>query len=230
MTNDEQTSNSDAALDCNTSISLTQVCLSLAMAVVLGMLLYFVYRKTYRGTVYSKDFNLTLLLVAIITTLVMQAIGSNLALSLGMVGSLSIIRFRTAVKEPRDIAFLFWAIAIGLTCGSEMYLIGLLGSLVLTVVVCLANLDLYDTTTYLLVLRTGTGAVDEAALAAVLKKHTRAWKLRMRNQMADTEEFTYEVSFTRKQSAGALSGQVREAVGADKIRSLNLVSYSGETL
>ena len=217
-------------LESNTSISLTQVCLSLAMAVVLGMLLYFVYRKTYRGTVYSKDFNLTLLLVAIITTLVMQAIGSNLALSLGMVGSLSIIRFRTAVKEPRDIAFLFWAIAIGLTCGSEMYLIGLLGSVVLTVVVCLANLDLYDATTYLLVLRTGTGAVDEAALAAVLKKHTRAWKLRMRNQMADTEEFTYEVSFTRKQSAGALSGQVQEAVGADRIRSLNLVSYSGETL
>ena len=217
-------------LESNTSISLTQVCLSLAMAVVLGMLLYFVYRKTYRGTVYSKDFNLTLLLVAIITTLVMQAIGSNLALSLGMVGSLSIIRFRTAVKEPRDIAFLFWAIAIGMTCGSEMYLIGLLGSVVLTVVVCLANLDLYDTTTYLLVLRTGTGAVDEAALAAVLKKHTRAWKLRMRNQMADTEEFTYEVSFTRKQSAGALSGQVREALGADRIRSLNLVSYSGETL
>ena len=217
-------------LESNTSISVTQVCLSLAMAVVLGMLLYFVYRKTYRGTVYSKDFNLTLLLVAIITTLVMQAIGSNLALSLGMVGSLSIIRFRTAVKEPRDIAFLFWAIAIGLTCGSEMYLIGLLGSVVLTVVVCLANLDLYDTTTYLLVLRTGTGAVDEAALAAVLKKHTRAWKLRMRNQMADTEEFTYEVSFTRKQSAGALSGQVREALGADRIRSLNLVSYSGETL
>ena len=217
-------------LESNTSISLTQVCLSLAMAVVLGMLLYFVYRKTYRGTVYSKDFNLTLLLVAIITTLVMQAIGSNLALSLGMVGSLSIIRFRTAVKEPRDIAFLFWAIAIGLTCGSEMYLIGLLGSVVLTVVVCLANLDLYDTTTYLLVLRTGTGAVDEAALAAVLKKHTRAWKLRMRNQMADTEEFTYEVSFTRKQSAGALSGQVLEALGADRIRSLNLVSYSGETL
>ena len=217
-------------LESNTSISITQVCLSLAMAVVLGMLLYFVYRKTYRGTVYSKGFNLTLLLVAIITTLVMQAIGSNLALSLGMVGSLSIIRFRTAVKEPRDIAFLFWSIAIGLTCGSEMYLIGLLGSIVLTVVVCVANFDLYDTTTYLLVLRAGTGAVEEKTLCEVLKKNTRAYKLRMRNQMADSEEFTYEVSFTRKQNAGALSQSVREAVGADKIRSLNLVSYSGETL
>ena len=217
-------------LESNTSISLTQVCLSLAMAVVLGMLLYFVYRKTYRGTVYSKDFNLTLLLVAIITTLVMQAIGSNLALSLGMVGSLSIIRFRTAIKEPRDIAFLFWAVSIGLACGSEFYVAGVLGSVLIAVVLALANLDLYDSVSFLLVVRGQEGALDLDALAAVLKKHTRAWKLRMRNQMADTEEFTYEVSFTRKQSAGALSGQVREALGADRIRSLNLVSYSGETL
>lgn len=87
-----------------------------------------------------------------------------------------------------------------------------------------------QTTTYLLVLRTGTDAVEEKALAEVLKKNTRVYKLRMRNQMADSEEFTYEVSFTCKQSAAALSGQVRDAVGADKIRSLNLVSYSGETL
>ena len=217
-------------LESNASVSVTQVCLSLAMAVVLGMLLYFVYRKTYRGTVYSKDFNLTLLLVAIITTLVMQAIGSNLALSLGMVGSLSIIRFRTAVKEPRDIAFLFWAIAIGLTCGSEMYLIGLLGSIVLTVVVCLANLDLYGAPTYLLVLRAAPEAVEEKTLCEVLKKNARNYKLRMRNRTADSEEFTYELSFTHKQNAAALTAQVQQAVGTDKVRSLNLVSYSGETL
>src|SRR5699024_6937803 len=111
---------------------------------------------------------------------------------------------RTAVKEPRDIAFLFWAIAIGLTCGSEMYLIGLLGSAVLTVVVCLASLDLYDTTTYLLVLRAAPGAVEEPALHSVLKTNARAYKLRMRSQTADSEEFTYECSFTRKQSAAAL--------------------------
>ncbi len=217
-------------LENNTNISVTQVCLSLAMAVLLGMVLYVVYRKTYRGTVYSKDFNLTLLLVAIITTLVMQAIGSNLALSLGMVGSLSIIRFRTAVKEPRDIAFLFWSIAIGLTCGSEMYLIGLLGSLVLTLVVCIASFDLYDTTTYLLVLRTGLCAVEEKTLAEQLKKNTRRYKLRMRNQTADSEEFTYEVSLAPKQKEEALVQAVRAAAGEDKVRSINLVSYSGETL
>ena len=125
---------------------------------------------------------------------------------------------------------MFWAIAIGLTCGSEMYLIGLLGSAVLTVVVCLASLDLYDTTTYLLVLRAAPGAVEEPALHSVLKTNARAYKLRMRNRTADSEEFTYELSFTHKQNAAALTAQVQQAVGADKVRSLNLVSYSGETL
>lgn len=142
-------------LESNTSISLTQVAFSLLIAVVMSALLYFVYRKTYRGTVYSKSFNLTLSLIAIITAMVMIIIGSNLALSLGMVGSLSIIRFRTAIKEPRDIAFLFWAIAIGLACGSEMYLVGLLGSAAVAAVLLLANLDLYDASSYLLVVRGG---------------------------------------------------------------------------
>ena len=111
-----------------------------------------------------------------------------------------------------------------------MYLIGLLGSIVLTVVVCLANLDLYDTTTYLLVLRAAPEAVEEKTLCEVLKKNARNYKLRMRNRTADSEEFTYELSFTHKQNAAALTAQVQQAVGADKVRSLNLVCFSGETL
>lgn len=212
-------------LETNTSISLVQVGFSLLMAVLLGGLLYFVYRKTYRGTVYSKNFNLTLLLVAIITTIVMLIIGSNLALSLGMVGSLSIIRFRTAIKEPRDIAFLFWSIAIGLTCGSEMYSIGLLGSVVIVAVLLLANLDLYDTTSYLLVVR---GAdIDAAVLQKALAPHTRAAKLRMRSAATTGEEFTYELAITKADAQNALLDAVRVLPG---IESVNLVSYSGEMI
>lgn len=214
-------------LETNTSIPLVQVAFSLLMAVLLGGLLYFVYRKTYRGTVYSKNFNLTLLLVAIITTIVMLIIGSNLALSLGMVGSLSIIRFRTAIKEPRDIAFLFWSIAIGLTCGSEMYIIGLMGSVVLVVVLLVANLDLYDTTSYLLVVRGGQHAVDAAALAAALKPHTRAHKLRMRSITTGGEEFTYELAIVKQEACAALLDAVRALPGVETV---NLVSYSGEMI
>ena len=140
-------------LETNTSVSVTQMCVALLMALVLGLFIYIVYRATYRGTLYSKNFNLTLILVALITTVVMMIIGTNLALSLGMVGSLSIIRFRTAIKEPRDIAFLFWAVSIGLACGSEFYLAGILGSVLIAVVLGLANLDLYDSVSFLLVVR-----------------------------------------------------------------------------
>ena len=89
----------------NTALSPAQILLSLTAAVLLALLMYFVYRKTFSGVVYSKNFNSTLVLIAVITTLAMLAIGSNLALSLGMVGSLSIIRFRTAIKEPRTSPF-----------------------------------------------------------------------------------------------------------------------------
>ena len=84
-------------LETNTSVSVTQMCVSLLVALVMGLFIYFVYRTTYRGTLYSKNFNLTLILIVLITTVVMMIIGTNLALSLGMVGSLSIIRFRTGI-------------------------------------------------------------------------------------------------------------------------------------
>ena len=212
------------------TISFAVIVLNNLVAMAAAFFVMLAYKVTYSGTAYSRKFNISLGAITIITTMIMSVISNNIALSLGMVGALSIVRFRTAVKEPRDIAFLFWAIAIGLTCGSEMYLIGLLGSLVLTVVVCLAGLDLYDTTTYLLVLRAVPESVEEKALCEVLKKNARSYKLRMRNQTADSEEFTYELSFTRKQNAAALTALVRQTVGAEKVRSLNLVSYSGETL
>lgn len=210
-------------LESNTSISLTQVAFSLLIAVVMSALLYFVYRKTYRGTVYSKSFNLTLSLIAIITAMVMIIIGSNLALSLGMVGSLSIIRFRTAIKEPRDIAFLFWAIAIGLACGSEMYLVGLLGSAAVAAVLLLANLDLYDASSYLLVVR-GGDSIDLEALAALLKSRTRSRKLRMRSLDGSGEELTYELSLRESD----LTPLVQDVQALPGVESVNLVSYSGE--
>ena len=213
-------------LESNASVSVTQVCLSLAMAVVLGMLLYFVYRKTYRGTVYSKDFNLTLLLVAIITTLVMQAIGSNLALSLGMVGSLSIIRFRTAVKEPRDIAFIFWAICIGIGCGSEFYLVVAVASVILTALLLLGNLDLYDSVSYLLVVRGDCRRMDAKAVQGAVQANTRRCKLRMQSATDDLLETTYEVRL-RGQQIDTLTAAVR---GLDGVTAVNLVSYSGELL
>lgn len=213
-------------LETNTGVSTAQIAFAILAAVVLGVLMCVVYRVTYRGTLYSKNFNLTLLLVALITTIVMMIIGTNLALSLGMVGSLSIIRFRTAIKEPRDIAFLFWAVCIGLACGSEFYLAGVLGSVVIAVVLFLACLDLYDSASYLLVVRGGADSLDLGAVQGAVGSCSKAVKLRMRNLSGAGQEATFELRLRPKQE-NALVDAVRACPGVD---SVNLVSYSGESI
>lgn len=139
-------------LEQNTSIPVWEIVLSILIAIVLSACMYYTYKKTYSGTVYSQNFNITLMLISIIVTMVMITIGSNLALSLGMVGSLSIIRFRTAIKEPKDIAFIFWAIAIGLTCGARIYSVGIIGSIIIIAILFINRSKLNEDTTYLLVL------------------------------------------------------------------------------
>ena len=204
-------------LETNTSISWQQALFALLMSLVMGLWLYFVYRVTYRGTVYSKSFNQMLALLCVITTAVMLVISGNLALSLGMVGSLSIIRFRTAVKEPRDIAFIFWAICIGIGCGSEFYLVVAVASVILTALLLLGNLDLYDSVSYLLVVRGDCRRMDAKAVQGAVQ---------MQSATDDLLETTYEVRL-RGQQIDALTAAVR---GLDGVTAVNLVSYSGELL
>lgn len=213
----------------NTALSPAQILLSLTAAVLLALLMYFVYRKTFSGVVYSKNFNSTLVLIAVITTLAMLAIGSNLALSLGMVGSLSIIRFRTAIKEPRDIAFLFWAISIGLCCGANMYIIAVLGSVVITALLFAFKMDLYERSAYLLVVRSAAGAMPAEEMEALLKENTASYRVRMSNATGREEEVTYEISLSgrKKQTPQALQKQLIELQG---VCSVNFVSYSGEVI
>ena len=213
----------------NTSLSPAQILLSLMAAVLLALWMYFVYRKTFSGTVYSKNFNSTLVLIAVITTLAMQAIGSNLALSLGMVGSLSIIRFRTAIKEPRDIAFLFWAISIGLCCGANMYIIALLGSVVITALLFAFKLDLYERNSYLLVVRAAAGTMPGEQIETLLKETAASYRVRMSNATAHEEEVTWEIALSGKggKTPQALQAKLMQLEG---IASVNFVSYSGEVI
>ena len=103
-------------LESFSSFSLTDTLLSLAAAFLIGLFIYFVYRKTYSGVLYSRSFNVSLIAILLVTCLVIQGVTSNVVLSLGMVGALSIVRFRTAVKDPMDLVFLFWAIGEGILC------------------------------------------------------------------------------------------------------------------
>ena len=212
-------------LESNTALSISQIILSMCLAFVLSFFMYFVYRVTYRGTVYSKNFNQTLVLVAVIVTVVMSIIGSNLALSLGMVGSLSIIRFRTAIKEPRDIAFIFWAIAIGLSCGSEIYIVGIIGSITIALILTIFNFDIYTQNSYLLVIEM-SGEIGK--IGDILKQYTNNYRVRTQNFVKackeDEKEVTFELSIRDKK----LEELLKKLGDVENIKKYNLISFNGE--
>lgn len=113
------------------SVTVIQIILTLIVTFLVAIFIVYIYKKTFNGVVYSKSFALSIVLIAMITSLIITTINTNLALSLGMVGALSIVRFRTAIKEPVDTAFLFWAITAGIMTGANLYLVSIIGSLLL---------------------------------------------------------------------------------------------------
>ncbi len=117
-----------------TSVSMLDMVIAMVLAFAIGLFIFLVYKKTYQGVMYSSSFGVTLIALSMITTLVILAVTSNVVLSLGMVGALSIVRFRTAIKEPLDIAFLFWSIAVGIVLAAGMIPLAVFGSIVIGVI------------------------------------------------------------------------------------------------
>ena len=117
-----------------TSVSILDIVIAIALAFGIGMFIFLVYKKTYQGVMYSSSFGTTLVALTMITTIVILAVTSNVVLSLGMVGALSIVRFRTAIKEPLDIAFLFWSIAVGIVLASGMIPLAVIGSVIIGII------------------------------------------------------------------------------------------------
>ena len=138
------------------------VCVSIAL--LCGLLIYAVYRLFYRGSCYSENFNLLLILTTLVTTFIIMTISANIVLSLGMVGSLSIIRFRSAVKDPLDVGFLFWAVAVGITCGAGLYQIALLCTGFIAVVYILSVVLRFGAKRFLMIIK-----YDDAVKAQVMQ-------------------------------------------------------------
>ena len=134
-------------------LDIGRAVLSMAVSLALGLLIYFIYKKTYRGVVYSSTFAMSLVLMTVITTVIIVTISSNVVLSLGMVGALSIVRFRSAIKDPVDIMYLFWGISMGIVIGAQQYLFAFVASAIITVV-CLILYNLNGkANTFLLIVR-----------------------------------------------------------------------------
>ena len=144
------------------TISVTDMLISLIVAFLIGIFIIYVYRKTYTGVVYSKAFSLCILMLAMVTAMIIRTISSNISLSLGMVGALSIVRFRTAVKEPVDTGFMFWGISAGIMAGAGLYIIAIVASLILGVLYFLTYLMGFRVANrYLLVLKYDADAHNE---------------------------------------------------------------------
>lgn len=143
------------------SISFVDIIVSLLFAFAVSMYIFYTYRKTYSGPLYSHNYNVSLVMMTQITALVIMTISSNLVLSLGMVGALSIVRFRTAVKDPLDVVFMFWAIAVGISCGASLYMISIVGSLFIGLVITLLARYRNSNDVFMLIVHYSEDAKDE---------------------------------------------------------------------
>lgn len=210
--------------ESTTSVSPIQALESMAIALLLGIIVCTTYKITYSGVSYSKKFNISLIMLSLITTMVMNILGSSLALSLGMVGALSIIRFRTAVKDPRDTTYIFWAISIGLGAGSTNYYIVIIGTLFVTAITILASFTLKNDNSYLVIVRGSNESMEE--VRAALFEAYRACKLRAETVTEDYTEIVYQIKLK----------DADQVINYEKIKKIegvnfvNMVARDGETL
>ena len=195
--------------------------LGLIFGLLVGLIIAFVYKRCYRGVLYSPNFALTLFLLTLVTTPVVMCICSNIALSMGMVGALSIVRFRTAVKDPLDTAYMFWALTMGILLGAEQYIIALV--VVAGISVILFALNLFKFTSpngYLLVLHYDEDA--EYDINQQLRRSVKYRRLRSKTVTRAGAEMTYEVRLDNKQDLVALM------LGIDGVHDATLVACQTE--
>lgn len=190
----------------------------IVVATLFGILIFVSYHISHKGTIYSKKFNISLVVLTILTGMVMTVIGHNVALSLGMVGALSIVRFRTAIKDSRDTIYIFWAIVVGICSGVGSYLIAAVGSSMVFLVLLFFG-SIKNDNRMLLIIR-GARNTDQQIMALIFKLFNRKAIMRVKNTDEHTIEFIYEIS--NKMLAEA---EKREVSIIDSIYSLGGIEY-----
>ena len=205
-----------------TSISLIDMSLALALAFGIGVFIFLIYKKTYSGTMYQSSFGVTLIVLTMITTLVILAVTSNVVLSLGMVGALSIVRFRTAIKEPLDIAFLFWSIAAGIVLAAGMIPLAVIGSALIGVVLLVFVNRKPHYNPYILVLSCQDSGSEEKA-RAFLKGQLRRQAIKSKTVTKEQIELNMEVRLKDEDTSF-----INTLAGMEGVLSAVLVSYNGD--
>ena len=194
----------------------------LFFAAVIGIYVYMVYRMSAKSAFYSKDLNITMAGMPILIAAIMVAMQANLLVSFGMVGALSIVRFRTAVKNPLDLLYLFWAISAGIICGVNLKVLALLVCVIMTVVVLLLQLVPAMQAPSVLVIRSDAKDLDWDAVKECIKNNTRTAKQKTESFRSGQVELIYEVRLSAK------SELMSELQKFEKLQGINLLSHDGE--
>ena len=205
-----------------TSVSILDMVIALILAFGLGMFIFLVYKKTYSGVMYSSGFATTLVALTMITTVVILAVTSNVVLSLGMVGALSIVRFRTAIKEPLDIAFLFWSIAVGIVLAAGMIPLAVIGSVVIGIILLVFVNRRSHTNPYIVAVRCDNHDAEKKA-KSYLDTVTERCVVKSKTAQKGSVELNLEVRLKEGNT-----GFVNTLAELDGVQSAVLVSYNGD--
>lgn len=205
-----------------TSVSLIDMAIALLLAFGIGLFIFFVYKKTYNGVMYSSGFGVSLIAMTMITTVVILAVTSNVVLSLGMVGALSIVRFRTAIKEPLDIAFLFWAIGVGIVLAAGMLPLAVIGSIIIGVILLVFVNKKSHTNPYIVVVRCENHDA-ETVVSKFLRERTERCVIKSKTAQKNEIELNMEIRL--KDDNNDFINTVADMEG---VKSAVLVSYNGD--
>ena len=200
--------------------TLITIIVDMALALIVGLLIYAVYKKYYTGVIYSRSFALTLVGMTVLTCMVTLAISTNIVISLGMVGALSIVRYRTAIKEPLDILYIFWAITTGITIGASMYLLAAIGLLFMLILIMVMNKRQAASKAYILVMHISDAVAETKALDELKSFEHKVKSKTVRN---GSTELTVQVDADEKHLDFA--DKIKALAG---VEDLTLIAYDGE--
>lgn len=203
-------------------LSVTSIAYTLLFSFALGLFIFLIYRVSYKGVMYSKTFNVTLIAMSMITSAIILAITSNIILSLGMVGALSIVRFRTAIKDPIDVAYLFWAIGMGIVSGAGLWMLAIMSSVVIGLIMLVFSKISDIKSPYLLVVSYQTEAANDLVFE-LIEREANGFRLKSKVFNGGNYELTVEIR--ERNSTASLVNKIGEI---ENVNSVALIGYDGD--
>ncbi len=203
-------------------LTLGRIIVTLLVTFIIGLYIFYIYKKTFKGVLYSRNFNISLIVISMVGALVIMIISSDLILSLGMVGALSIVRFRTALKDPMDIVYMFWSIAVGITAGANFYLTAFVGSLIIGIVILILNNNRKGfNAPYLFILHFNPGSSDD--IDELIKELLPKFNLKSKVVSKSGVELTLEIKIKNNNT-----DFVNDFINIKGVKNASLVSYQGD--